>query len=550
MKRSDYIFIGDRWVNLKMEWLVNYLQQNQIVLLLLIITIGFLFGKIKIMGFSLEASGILFVAMFFGHYGFQLNNDFQVLGLLLFIYAIGLQAGPSMLNIFKKHGLQLYYLVFILVTLGAVLTLFLSKFWQINMVLAIGLFAGAMTSTPGLAAAQEATQTALSSTGYGVAYPFGVIGVILFIKLMPFLFRVKISDEETTFRKNQKKKSAQIITKYVIITNKELDGKTLQQLNFRNSVGAVVSRVIREGELILPGANTVLHNDDILRLVGPTENMKSAIPYIGKITEEQNSKSAYFESQTFVITNKEVVGKAISELNLYNVYHANITRIRRGGIEFIAEAHHHLQWGDRLRVVGEASHMNEIKHFFGDEMKKLESGDIFSILFGTLVGIVIGLVPLSIGKLISFNFGMTGGVLLAGMVLSNRGKVGPVIWQVPVPIINFMRNLGLILFLAVVGTKSGAQVLQIIQEEGIKLIFAGAIITIIPMTLAAVFARLRYKTMLIELFGILSGGMTSTPALGVSAGMTTVQRPLVIYATVYPFAMILMIFWIKVLSLF
>jgi putative transport protein len=172
-----------------MELWINYLQQHEIVLLLLIISLGFLFGRISIFGFSLEASGILFVAMLFGHFGFTLNSDFQVLGLLLFIYAIGLQAGPSFLNMTKKHGKQLYFLVFMLISIGAVLTIALARLWQIDTSLAIGLFAGAMTSTPGLAAAQEATHSALTSTGYGVAYPFGVIGVILFIKLLPYMFR-------------------------------------------------------------------------------------------------------------------------------------------------------------------------------------------------------------------------------------------------------------------------------------------------------------------------------------------------------------------------
>ena len=183
-------------------------------------------------------------------------------------------------------------------------------------------------------------------------------------------------------------------------------------------------------------------------------------------------------------------------------------------------------------------------------MKKLETGNIFSILSGILLGIIFGLIPFSIGKVISFNFGLTGGVLLAGIFLSNRGKIGPFIWQVPVPIIHFMRDFGLVLFLAVVGIKSGAHVLQIIREEGIKLLFAGALLTIVPMLTVAWFARFKYKLMLIDLFGLLTGGMTSTPGLGVSTGMTTVQRPLVIYATVYPFAMILMMFWTKILALF
>lgn len=530
-----------------MDWM-TYLQQHQIVLVLMIIAFGFLIGRIKIFGFSLEASGILFVAMAFGHLGFKLHSDFQMLGLLLFIYAIGLQAGPSILNIGKKHGLQLYLLVFILISTGALLAWLLAVTMHIDMPLAIGLFAGAMTSTPGLAAAQEATNSALTSTGYGVAYPFGVIGVILFIKLLPGLFRVNITAEEDKLRASRKQQGEQVDRKLVEITNQEVSGKTLRQLNFGKSTGVLVSRVMRGEKIIVPTAETVLQTGDLVRLVGPPQSIISAIPYLGRESDRELPESNYFESRRFVVTNKNIVDKTVAELNLPAFYHANATRIRRGGMEFTAEHHHRLQWGDRVRVAGEAVHMAAIKQLFGDQMKKLETGDIFSVLTGILIGIVFGLIPFSIGKVVSFNFGMTGGVLLAGLVLSNRGKLGPVIWQVPVPIITFMRDLGLTLFLTGVGVKAGAEVLDIISTEGPRLLLAGALLTTVPMVLVAVLARIKYRMLLIELFGLLTGGMTSTPGLAVSTGMTSLQRPLIIYATVYPFAMILMMIWSKILA--
>ncbi len=533
-----------------MDYIIQYLHTHQIILLLLVITTGFMIGRVKIFGFSLESSGILFSGMIFGELGFTLSHDFQVLGLLLFIYAIGLQSGPSILNMSRKQGQTLYTLVFLLLGLGAGLTLLIARLWHIDMPLAIGLFAGAMTSTPGLAAAQEATQSALTSTGYGVAYPFGVIGVILFIKLMPVLFRVKISDEEADFRKESHRSRIKIITKCVEITNKELDGKTLIQLNFAATTGTIISRILHKNKVLIPGADTSLHTGDIVRLVGNSEKIEAAIPYLGHESEQGCPEASYFGSQKFVVTNKEIVGKSLAELHLYAYYQVNITRIRRGGVEFVAEPHHKLQWGDRVRVAGDAEQMEKVKKLFGDEMKKLESGDIFSILFGILLGIAVGLIPFSIGKVISFNLGLTGGVLLAGIFLSNRGKIGPVIWQVPVPIITFMRELGLTLFLSVVGIKAGAQVFETFQHQGLKLLLTGAAITLIPMIITAIVARVKYKMMLIELFGMLSGGMTSTPGLAVGTGMTSLQRPLIIYATVYPVAMILMMFWTKILALF
>jgi putative transport protein len=530
--------------------IIQYLQDHQTVLLFLIISLGFLFGRIRIMGFSFEASGILFIAMIFGHYGFVLNNDFQTFGLILFIYAIGLQAGPSIFNISKKHGLQLYFLVLIVISTGAITTLIAAKIWHVEMPLAIGLFAGALTSTPGLASAQETTQSALTSTGYGLAYPFGVIGVILFLKLLPVILKVNIKKEEQNEKDHQEGKQRPVVHKHVLITNKEMDGKSLADLNFNRITGTIISRIMHDGQVIVPGAATRLHINDIVRIVGTEAQLKIAVPFLGKLSDAQFPEVKYFESRRFVVTNKDIIGKTISDLNLHSYYNVNITRIRRGGLEFTAEPDQVLSWGDRVRVAGDASHMDDIRNLFGDEMKKVEFGDIFSIFMGMLLGIIAGLIPFSIGKAISFNLGITGGVLLAGLFLSNRGKVGPVIWQVPMPITAIIRELGLTLFLAVVGLKAGAEVLNTIKADGLKLVLIGAFITIFPMVIVSIIARSKYKIKLFELYGIISGGMTSTPGLAVASGSTESQTPLVIYATVYPAAMILMMVWVKILAFF
>jgi putative transport protein len=528
----------------------SYLQIHQTVLLFVIIALGFLFGRIKIWNFSFDASGILFIAMIFGHYGFTLNSDFQTFGLILFIYAIGLQAGPSIFNISRKQGLQLYTIVFIISSAGAVCTLIAAKIWNVDMPLAIGMFAGAMTSTPGLASAQEATQSALTSTGYGLAYPFGVIGIILFLKLLPVLMKVNIKSEENLEQEKQAESTEKVVHKHVRITNNELVGKTLADLNFNRVTGTIISRIMRNEELLIPGASTELNIGDVVRIIGTDTQLKIAIPFLGQETDIVFPEVKYFESRRFVVTNKEVVGKTISQLNLHSYYNANITRIRRGGVEFTARPDQKLNWGDRVRVAGDASHMNDIRTLLGDEMKKVEFGDIFAIIFGIVLGILAGLIPFSIGKVISFNLGITGGVLLAGLILSNRGKVGPVVWQVPVPIIAFMRELGLTLFLAVVGIKAGSEVLSTLKTDGLKLVMIGAGITVLPMIVGSLVAHFKYKIRLFELLGVISGGRTSTPGLAVATGTTDSQTPLIIYATVYPMAMILMMIWVKILALF
>ena len=528
----------------------TYLHSHPVFLLFLIIVFGFILGRIRVLGFSLETSAILFVAMAFGHYGFGLPKEFQTLGLIFFIYAIGLQAGPSIFNISRKQGFQLNLIVLILISSGALLTLTLAKLLHVAMPLAVGLFTGALTSTPGLAAAQEATGSALTSTGYGLAYSYGVIGVILFIKLMPALFKTRITDEEQQLRKEEEKKKKPILRKEIVITNEALEGKTLEDLQFFQTTGTVISRIAQKGKIIIPGPKTELHVGDVVRIIGEEAQLKAIIPFLGKESEEPLPDVSQFESRKFILTNRDMVGKTVGELNLRQRFNANITRVRRGGLEFTAEPGLKLHWGDRVRVVGEAAQMEQIRRLFGDEMKKLEYGDVFAITMGILIGVLIGLIPFSIGRIFSFSLGLTGGVLFAGLILSNRGKVGPIIWQVPVPIITFMRDLGLVFFLAVVGTKAGAEVVQILQTSGPKLLVMGGLITLFPMVLVSVWARRKYGLHLLELMGIISGGMTSSPGLAAAASMTESQRPVILYATVYPFAMILMIIWAKILALF
>ncbi len=530
--------------------LATYLQTHSVFLLLLIVVLGFVLGRIRVLGFSLETSAILFVAMAFGHFGFRLPNEFQTLGLIFFIYAIGLQAGPSIFNISRQQSFQLNGIVLVLISFGALLTLLLAKLFTISMPLAVGLFTGALTSTPGLAAAQEATGSALTSTGYGLAYSFGVIGVILFIRLMPLIFRVKIEDEERQIRQQEQKQKKPIVRKEVRITNSALEGKTLADLHFFQTTGTVISRILQKGKVVIPGPQTALHVGDVLRIIGEEEQLKAVIPFLGEESNEPLPDVSRFESRKFILTNREIVGKTIGELNLRQRFNANITRVRRGGLEFTAEPDLKLQWGDRVRVVGEAEQMDQIRQLFGDEMKKIEYGDVFAITMGILIGVLIGLIPFSIGRIFSFSLGLTGGVLFAGLILSNRGKVGPIIWQVPVPIITFMRDLGLTFFLAVVGTKAGSEVVQVVRQSGFQLILVGALITLLPMILVTVWARKQFRLFLIDLMGIVSGGMTSSPGLAAAASVTDSQRPIILYATVYPFAMILMIVWSKILALF
>jgi putative transport protein len=250
-----------------------------------------------------------------------------------------------------------------------------------------------------------------------------------------------------------------------------------------------------------------------------------------------------------VVTNRQLVGKKIKDLKIRMRYEANITRVGRFGVELPATPDLELQWGDRVSIVTENRFMNDLKSYFGDDIKKVNEGNVFSIILGIMSGILIGLVPVSIGKLFSIKLGLTGGILLAGLILSNRGNLGPIVWRVPFNIINFLREWGLIFFLAAVGTQAGENFFGVIRENGFLIVFWAAVITMVPMFIVVFLSLKKYRLNLFQLFGLIPGSMTSTPGFATATTITDSPTPAAIYATVYPAAMISMIIWAKILVL-
>lgn len=528
--------------------MIQFLQNQPILTLFLIITIGYLIGQIKWKGFSLESSAILFVALIAGHLGLNLPSILKILGLLFFIYAIGLQAGPTFLTFFKRDGFVLNLVAFSLVSIGAIVTIVVVLLFHIHPEIAIGLFAGALTSTPGLAAAQEATNSGLTSIGYGVAYPFGVIGVIFFVKILPVLLKTSYKKLELNESEKKRMDTAQLTYQHNRVLNPAIVGKTLRDLHFRSSTGCIISRLMRDDQVMVPRADTILQKNDIVRVVGRAEDLPKATNLLGSLSEKSIPQSM-LDVKRFVVTNKKIVGKKIRDISLGSYYNANITRIRRSGMEFPALPDQKLEWGDRLTIVGEKDIMPELKDLFGDDVKLLEEGNIYSIILGMVIGILLGMIPVSIGNIISLKMGITGGILLSGLILSNIGKTGPIIWRAPGPIITFIRELGLVLFLAVVGVQAGSRMMEVLHHQGLILLFAGALITVIPMLIIFLVNKSLLKIDLLRFSGLITGGMTSTPGLAAVTSSTNSSAPMITYAAVYPISMISMMIWAKFLAL-
>lgn len=522
---------------------------SEYFILFLIITAGILLGKLKIGGVSLDTSAVIFVALLFGHFGYRVPDIFQQIGLIFFIYSIGIQAGPGFFESFQKKGFQLVIVAGIVVITGGLIAVLLAYFFTVDYKLAVGLYTGALTSTPGLAAAIESSRSTMASIGYGIAYPFGVIGVILFTRLSPRLFKRDLKGAETEYEKEVSEVYPELTSKNFMVENKSIIGKTIGDLEIRSMTGANISRIVHEGEAVVPEADSVLHQGDLIKAVGTGQALKKISLLVGRETDREIPSSGQFDVQWILVTNKKVVNKSLGELNLFNNYNATVTRIRRTGIDITPNSSSKIRFGDKLMVASSKGNMPAVIKLFGNNVKVLSEADFLPISAGIVIGVLIGLIEIPIPGGSTFKLGLTGGVLISGLVLSRIGKTGPIIWNVSGPANQLLRQIGLLFFLAAVGTHAGETLVETVQSNGINLLLIGLIITLLPMIIATFIGLYVFKINFLSLLGTLAGGMTSTPGLSAVDSMTDSNAPSIAYATVYPFAMVILIICAQVMGI-
>ena len=525
------------------------LLSNSYFALFLIISLGFILGNIRIKGISLDVSAVIFVALVFGHFGVQVPKDFQVIGLLLFIYTIGIQAGPGFFQSFKKNGFQLIILPIVLIFIASISTALLVFIFRIDPKIAVGLFTGALTSTPGLAAAIDSTNSSLASIGYGVAYPFGVIGVILFVRFLPKLLHVHTETAEKEIKKKTLEEYPEILSRNFIVENQIIFGKTIGELNIRSMTGASISRVLTETSAIAPSSETTLHKGDLIKAVGTEGALKKVKLLIGSETNQEIPLGKDYEVQSILVTNKKVINKTIGQLNLLSGYNATITRIRRSGINITPSFSSHIRFGDKLMIACDKENMKGVIRLLGNDNRKLSNTNFFPIAAGIVLGVLLSKIKISFSDSFTFSPGLTGGVLIVALILGYFGKTGPVIWTMSGNANQLLRQLGLLFFLATVGTHAGEHLADTYHVYGIKLFYIGAIITVIPMFVSALFAHYTFKMNLLIILGVLTGGMTSTPGLAAVDSMTDTNTPHIAYAAVYPIAMVFIIICVQILTL-
>jgi len=441
-------------------------------------------------------------------------------------------------------------LTLILILSALFVTIILSSLFDVDMVVGIGLLSGALTSTPGLAVAIDSTNSTLASIGYGISYPFGVIGVILFVRLYPKITRVNLTHEEEKIANEVLVDYPEIYHKQYVVENQNILGKSIRELNIRSMTGASISRVCKDNFAIAPNPDTILEKGDLIRAVGTQSAHDKICLLVGPETEKEIPMSENFVVQSVLVTNKKLVNKTIGELNLIASYGATITRIRRSGINISPTPDIHIRFGDKLLLACNKDHIDDVVQLLGNDGKKLSDTDFFPIAAGIVLGILVGKIRIAFSDQFVFSPGLTGGILIVGLILSNIGKTGPIVWTMSEAANQLLRQLGLLFFFASVGTQAGANLVETFNEYGVKLFLMGGIITILPMFVAGFVSHYFLKLNIFTFLGGLTGGMTSTPGLAALDSMSKTNTAHLAYATVYPIALVLIILAIQILSYF
>ncbi len=527
---------------------IHYLLSNTLIALFAIIGIGLLFGNFKIKGISLGSSGVLFAALVAGHFGYGLPEGVGKIGLVLFVYCVGIGAGGRFFGALVNEGSTLAKLALFIVIIGAVLTWAFSSFLDIPASLAAGIFAGALTSTPALAAATESSSEIAQNVviGYGIAYPFGVIGVVLFIQILPKLLKTNLDDLAKKYE--QKNTQGEIVDKILVeVTNKNLFGKNISELGIMKTGVFQVTRVLRAERLEPLAYDDTFSGNQHVLIVGRRKDMELAIDYLGKKSNRPYVLDVENEREQLVITEKSLRGKTLNELGPLKHHGVNITRITRLGITFIPTRQTKLDVNDMLTVVGRSEKIKTFSEVIKHRSQAFDETDLLSISAGLTLGVIVGLIPIGLPGGNAISLGLAGGPLFVALLLGHFGRVGVIIGHIPRPTRVLLQELGLVLFLADAGIKGGSSLVATITERGPMLFIMGMTITLIPMLLAFLLSKRLFKINILQALGGICGGMTSTPALGAITAKTESQIPVVSYATAYPVALILMTIVTKIL---
>ncbi len=549
-----------------MTWIKSLLFDTESIahLLLLysfVIAVGVLLGKLKFRGISLGVAFILFTGIAVGHFGFTGNlktiGFVQDFGLILFVYSLGLQVGPSFFTSFRKGGMRMNRLAACMVLLNiavaiGVYFLMFDRSDPDSFAMLVGVLSGAVTNTPGLGAAEEALRQTGNTgveiaSGYACAYPLAVLGVIMVPMIVKWICRIRDNEENEQLASQEVVDTSQKpMRQYIDMQNERLAGKTIIELRRLINREFICSRLMHDGQVVTPHRNTVVNIGDQLCVVSSEDDAEAISTILGSIVEVEwdNVKgSEPLVSRRIVVTKEKLNGKTLGELHLGSIYDVTITRVVRSGTELFASASLVLQVGDRLTVVGKESSVAAVAQRVGNELKRLDVPNIATIFIGIMVGVLFGSIPFSIpGIPTPMKLGLAGGPLIVAILISRFGYKLGLVTYTKASANMMLREVGIALFLASVGIKSGASFIETVTSgDGLIYMIGGLLITVIPVFIVALIARKRYKMNYYSILGLVAGASTNPPALAFANSQTEHDAPAVAYSTVYPLTMFLRI---------
>lgn len=538
---------------------------HSVLILSLVIAFGIMLAKIKVAGVSLGITWILFVGIVFGHFNMTLNEHLlhfmKEFGLILFVYSIGLQVGPGFFSAFKKGGLTLNLLAMLVVFLGVVITIILHFVTGTPITTMVGILSGAVTNTPGLGAAQQANSDLNGidapeiALGYAVAYPLGVVGIILSLIALKYILRINTKTEEAEAERGLG--HIQELTVRPIsfeIRNEAIDGKKIKDIRPLMNRDFVISRVqYHDGqETELDNSDTVLHLNDKILVISTPKDIEAISVFFGKQIDmqwEQLDKKLI--SRRILITKPELNGKMLSQLKIRNNFGASITRVNRSGVDLVAAPQLQLQMGDRVTIVGSELAVSHAEKVLGNSMKRLDHPNLIPIFLGIALGCILGSTPFVFpGIPQPVKLGLAGGPLIVSILISRFGPQYKMITYTTMSANLMLREIGISLFLACVGLGAGKGFVEtVIYDGGYVWVGYGVIITIVPLLIAGLVGRYVFKLNYYTLIGVLGGSTTNPPALAYSNDLTSCDAPAVGYATVYPLTMFLRVLTAQILIL-
>ncbi len=511
---------------------------NPMIALFAVIGAGMLFGRIQVFGVSFGSSGVIFSALLLGGVGYGIPAGIGNLGLVLFVYCVGLTAGPTFFRVFKQEGANLAKLGAVIILAGAATTVVCAWLFKVPVDLAAGVLAGSMTSTPALASALDAlNHNPNVSVGYGIAYVYGVVGVVLFVQLVPRMLGYNLEEE---VRRAGKGGGGRRIERVVIeVLNPGLFGKLISENSFTATQRCQISRVGRGDRFVPVTPDTRFEEGQVLMAVGEDDRLPALVEFIGRQSDKKLFLDIETERLRVVATSPQVLDKTLRELNLLNAFGVTITRVERNTVAIVPQADTVLQYGDVLTAIGEPKGLQGFAAFAGHRTRALDETDIISLAVGISLGLLIGMIPLGLPGGRSFSLGAAGGPLMVALVLAHFGSIGGIRGHVPRAARMLMTEMGLVFFLAGAGVQAGGQFMEVLRQQGPSLLVMGFFVTTVPMLVGYIAAKRFLRMGILETLGAICGGMTCTPGLGALSSKIDSDIPAISYAAVYPVALIL-----------